>query len=112
MRKMIKINNLMQDKREIITFAKFKKELNIILSDLGIKVVKVEKAISGSKYISFVMIEDENDEYNFIRIADHHKSFQSEGFVSVITSEANVYAEILEFIKTSDILNQVKNYLN
>ena len=24
----------------------------------------------------------------------------------------NVYAEILEYIKTSDVLNQVKNYLN
>ena len=109
---MLKINDLMQNKKEEITFAKFKKELNIILKPLSIKINKIEKAISGSKYISFVMIDDENDEYNFIRIADHHKSFQSEGFVSVITDEKNVYAEILDFIKTSNVLKNIENYLN
>ena len=109
--KMIKINDLMQEKKEAITFAKFKKELNTLLLDLGIKIEKIDKAMSGSKYICFCMIEDENDEYNFIRIANHNKSFQSEGFVSVITDEKNVYAEILNYIKTSDVLTQIINYL-
>ena len=108
---MIKINDLMQGKKEEITFAKFKKELNAILKPLNIKISKVDKAVSGSKYICFCMIEDESDEYNFIRIANHHKSFQSEGFVSVITDKKNVYAEILEYIKTSNVLIQIKNYL-
>ena len=96
---MIKINDYRVDYAEVtITYATFKKQLNSLIKETGYKVSSFEKALSGSKYICITKT-DRYDEENFIRIADHNKSFQSEGIVSVITNEKNMYAEILEYIK-------------
>ena len=110
---MIKINDLIQDRKETITFAKFKKELNNLLKDSGYKFSSFEKALSGSKYICITKT-DAYDEINFIRVANHHKSFQDEGWVSVITNESKVYAEIIAYlikmIKEEELIERLKDY--
>lgn len=97
-----------------INFATFKKELNGLIKESGYKFSSFEKALSGSRYIN-ITTTDVYDEISFIRIADHHKSFQSEGWVSVITNEKNTYAEIIEYIsneliKEEDLIERLKDY--
>lgn len=69
--------------------------------------VEFYEAFSGSIYISVGGLD-------FIRISDHHKSFQSEGYISVITklkgrfgfvynyNKKETYSNILNFLKSED----------
>ena len=106
---MLRINDYKVDYTErVITYTTFKKELNLLIKETGYKVSSFEKALSGSKYIC-ISKTDRYDEISFIRIADHSKSFQSEGPVSVITNEKNMYAEIIAYIANN--INEIKEYL-
>lgn len=70
-------------------FSDFSKKIKKDLKSGGFKgkiKLNKEKALSGSLYIELCLID--NDRYEFfslVRVADHHKSFQSEGIFGIIS---------------------------